>query len=182
MMKEQWDPSTPIIYLFSKIQEGVDKIDAGNAPYTINQVLDIVFNHVFRTSIMQSACERWTSLAQMNKTWANFQDMFTQAHEMYESLTAQAGGYHGANMAHVGHYNAAPNIQAKSFYTENADAVANAATADKYLISMLTSTNTALAGQLVTKDRLIASLWAQILSAATSTNTDGPNTQTNTNY
>jgi hypothetical protein len=32
MMKEQWDPSTPIIYLFSRIQDGVDKADASNAP------------------------------------------------------------------------------------------------------------------------------------------------------
>jgi hypothetical protein len=47
MMKEQWDPSTPIIYLFSKIQEGVDKADTGNVPYTVNQVLAITFNHVF---------------------------------------------------------------------------------------------------------------------------------------
>jgi hypothetical protein len=99
MMKEQWDPSTPIIYLFSKIQDGVDKADTCNAPNTINQVLAIAFNHVFRTGIMQSACERWTSLPPMNKTWVNFQDMFTAAHETYETLTAQAGGYHGANNA-----------------------------------------------------------------------------------
>jgi hypothetical protein len=67
MMKEQWDPSTPIIYLFSKIQDGVDKADAGNAPYTVNQVLSIAFNHVFRTGTMQSSCERWTALAPMGK-------------------------------------------------------------------------------------------------------------------
>jgi hypothetical protein len=52
MMKEQWGPSTPIIYLFSKIQEGVHKADAVNAPYTVDQVLAIAFNHVFRTGIM----------------------------------------------------------------------------------------------------------------------------------
>jgi hypothetical protein len=99
MMKEKWDPSPPIIYLFSKIQDGVDKADDGNAPYTVNKVLTIEFNYVFRTGTMQSACERWTSLPTMNKTWANFQDMFTSAHETYESLTTQAGGYHGANHA-----------------------------------------------------------------------------------
>jgi hypothetical protein len=97
MMKEQWDPSTPIIYLFSKIQDGVDKADAGNAPYTVHQVLTIAFNHVFRTGTMQSACERWTALAPMNKTWVNFQDMLTSAHETYETLTTQVGGYRGAN-------------------------------------------------------------------------------------
>jgi hypothetical protein len=80
LMKEQWDPSTPTIYLFSKIQDGVDKADAGNAPCTDNQVLEIAFNHIFRTGIMQSACERWTSLPPVNKTWVNFQDMLTAAH------------------------------------------------------------------------------------------------------
>jgi hypothetical protein len=58
MMKEQWDPSTPIIHLFSNIQDGMDKAGASNAPYTINQVLTIALNHVFRTGIMQSACKR----------------------------------------------------------------------------------------------------------------------------
>jgi hypothetical protein len=77
MMKEQWDPSTPIIYLFSKIQDGVNKADAGNALYTINQVLVIAFNHVFNTGAMQLACERWTSMTPVNKNWANLPYMFT---------------------------------------------------------------------------------------------------------
>jgi hypothetical protein len=97
MMKEQWDPSTPIVYLFSRIQYGVDKADAGTPPYTIHQVLAIAFNHIFLTGIIQSACEIWASLPAMNKTWATFQDIFTAARETYESLTAQAGGYHRAN-------------------------------------------------------------------------------------
>jgi hypothetical protein len=80
-MKERWDPSTPIIYIFSKIQDGEDKADAGNAPYTVNQVLTIAFNHVFHIGTMQSEYERWRSLPPMNKTWANFQDMFTTPHE-----------------------------------------------------------------------------------------------------
>jgi hypothetical protein len=47
MMKEHWDAATPIIYLFSKNQDGVYKTDAGNVPYTIKRVLVITFNHVF---------------------------------------------------------------------------------------------------------------------------------------
>jgi hypothetical protein len=57
-----------------------------------------------------------------------------------------------------------------------------AATSDKDMLSTLTSTNAALAGQLATKDRLIANLQAQIRNAATNTNTNRPNTQTNSNY
>jgi hypothetical protein len=157
MMKEQWDPSTPIIYLFSKIQDGVDKADAGNAPYTVNQVLAIAFNHVFRTVTMQSACERWKALAPMNKTWVNFQEMFTSAHDTYEALTAQAGGYHGAN-----------NVQAQeteNFYKETAEAFENLAmeaAADKDLLSTLKNTNSTLTNQLATKDRIIAALQEQL--------------------
>jgi hypothetical protein len=58
MMKDQWDPLTLIIYLFSKIQDEVDTADAGNAPYTEKQVLVIAFNHVFRTGTIQNACDR----------------------------------------------------------------------------------------------------------------------------
>jgi hypothetical protein len=157
MMKEQWDPSTPISYLFSKIQDGVDKADAGNSTYTVNQILAIAFNHVFRTGTIQSACERWTALALMNKTWVNFQDMFTSAHDTYETLTAHAGGYHGVN-----------NVQAQEtekFYNETADAFANlamAATADKNLLSTLTNTNSTLTNQLATKDKSIAALQEQL--------------------
>jgi hypothetical protein len=174
------NPSTPIVYLISEIQDGVDKADAGNTPYTVNRLLTISFNHVFCTGTMHSAFERWMSLAQTNKTWANFQDIFTQSHETYESLTVLAGGYHGANMAHAGHYNAPPNAQAKSFYTETADMFASlaiAATADKYLLSMLASTNAALTGQLATKYWLIANLQAQLRNA--NTNTDRPTMNTN---
>jgi hypothetical protein len=47
MIKEQWDPSTTIIFIFSRIQYGMDKADAGTATYTVNQVLAIAFNQVF---------------------------------------------------------------------------------------------------------------------------------------
>jgi hypothetical protein len=157
MMKEQWDPSTPIIYLLSKIQDGVDKADAGNAPYTVNQVMTISSNHVCRTGTMQSACERWAALASMNKTRVNFQDMFTSSHDTYEALTAQAGGYHGSN-----------NVQAQEtekFYNETTEAFANlamAATADKDMLSTLTNTISTLTNQLATKDRIIAALQEQL--------------------
>jgi hypothetical protein len=75
---------------------------------------------------MKSACERWRSILAMNKTWATFQDLFTAARETYESLTAQAGGYHGAN--HV------QTQETEKFYNKTADAFASlamAATADK---------------------------------------------------
>jgi hypothetical protein len=90
MTKEQWDPSTPIIYMFSNIQDGVYKIGAGNALYNVNQVPAMAFNHVFCTGTTQSAHERWTSMLQMNNMWANFQGMFIQAHETYESITVQS--------------------------------------------------------------------------------------------
>jgi hypothetical protein len=159
MMKEQWDPSTLIIYLFSKILDGVDKAAAGNAQHTVNQVLAIAFNHVFRTGTMQSECERWTALAPMNKTWVNFQDMFTSSHETYETLTAEAGGYHGAN-----------NMQAQEtekFYNETAEAFANlamAATSDKDLLSTLTNTKSTLTNQLATKDKINVALQEQLRS------------------
>jgi hypothetical protein len=34
MTKEQWYPSTHTIYMFSNIQDGVDREDAGNTPST----------------------------------------------------------------------------------------------------------------------------------------------------
>jgi hypothetical protein len=93
----------------------------------------------------------------MNKTWVNFQDMFTSSHDTYEALTAKSGGYHGAN-----------NVQAQEtekFYNETAEAFANlvmAETADKDLLSTLKNTNSTITNQLVTKDRIIAALQEQL--------------------
>jgi hypothetical protein len=169
MMKEQWDPSTPIIYLFSKIQDGVDKADAGNAPCMVNQVLATAFNHVFLTGTMQSACKRWTSLPPMNKIWANFQDMLTSAHETYESLMAQEGGYHVANHVQA--------QETEKFYNETTYAFSNlvmAATADKELLFTLTNTNSTLTSQIATKDKVIAALQAQFRDDNNNNNSQSP--------
>jgi hypothetical protein len=50
-------------------------------------------------------------------------------------------------MARAGHYNAPPIAQAESSYTKTADAFTNlamVATAENYLLSMITTTNAAL--------------------------------------
>jgi hypothetical protein len=88
-------------------------------------------------------------------------------------------------MAQAGYYNTAPNTQSDSFYTETVDSFANlamAATADKDLIPTLTSTNAAFTGQLVTKDKLIANLQAQIHNTTNNTNAEHPPTQSKTKY
>jgi hypothetical protein len=104
----------------------------------------------------------------MNKTWATFQDLFTAAHGKYESVTAQAGGYHRAN--HV-------QTQAtEKRYNETADAFANlamAATADKELILTLTNTNSTLTSQLSAKDKLIATIQTQLRNTSNN-NTNAP--------
>jgi glycogen synthase len=104
---------------------------------------------------MQSACERWTALAPMNKTWVNFQDMFTSAHDTYEAITAQAGGYHGVNNVHA--------QETEKFY--NFANLAMAKTADKDLLSTLTNTNYTLTNKLATKDKIIAALQEQLRSS-----------------
>jgi hypothetical protein len=104
----------------------------------------------------------------MNNTWATFQDLFTAAHETYESLTAQVGGYHGAN--HV------QTQEMEKFYNEMADAFANlamAATSDKELLLTLTNTNSTLTSQLSAKDKLIATLQAQLRNTS-NINTNAP--------
>jgi hypothetical protein len=93
--------------------------------------------------------------------------MFTQAHDTYISLTAQTGGYHGANNA----YKITPITHSESFYNETADAFANlvmAATADKDLLSTPTTINAALTGILQEKDSMIATLRAQLRGTSTS--------------
>jgi hypothetical protein len=113
---------------------------------------------------MQSACERCASLPAKNKTWAAFQDLFTAAHETYESFTAQAGANHVQTQG------------TEKFYNKTADAFANLAmaeTADKELLLTLTNTNSTLTSQLSEKDKLIATLQAQLRNTSNK-NTKAP--------
>jgi hypothetical protein len=83
--------------------------------------------------------------------------MFTSAHGTYESLTAHAGGYHGANNLQM--------QETEKLYNETSDAFTNiamTATSDKERLSKLTTTNFTLTGQLAEKDKLIATLQAQL--------------------
>jgi uncharacterized membrane-anchored protein YhcB (DUF1043 family) len=104
----------------------------------------------------------------MNKTWDTFQDLFTAAHGTYESLTTQVEGCHGAN--HV------QTQETEKFYNETADAFANlamAATADKELLITLANSNSTLTSQLSAKDKLIATLHAQLRNTSNN-NTNAP--------
>jgi hypothetical protein len=107
----------------------------------------------------------------MNNTWVNFQDMFTAAHETYETLTAQSVGYHGANNAQT--------QETEKFYNEMAEAFAKLempAMVDKYLLSTLTNTNSTFSGQLAAKDKISAALQAQLR------NSNGITTPPNVNH
>jgi hypothetical protein len=122
---------------------------------------------------MQSECDKWKSPPAMNKTWATFQDLFTAAHETYESLTAQAGGYHGAN--HV------QTQETEKYYNETADAFSNlsmAATSDKEMLLTLTNKNSTLTSQLSAKNKLIATLQAQLRNTSTNAPAHRPVTAT----
>jgi hypothetical protein len=69
--------------------------------------------------------------------------------------------------------------ETEKFYNETAEAFSNlamAATADKYLLSTLTNTNSTLMGQLAAKDKIIAALQAQLR------NSNGATTPPNVNH
>jgi hypothetical protein len=176
IIKEHWDPSSPIIYLFSKM-EFTRQMLATHCTRSIkywprhSTMFFVRASHIVRMSDGPPSPKR-TKYGPTSKTCLLRPTRCTNIYQHIQGgIMVQTWPRLATTML--------PPAQAESFYTETADAFAKlamATTADKDLISTFTSTNAALTGQLATKYRLIANLQTQIHNTTTNTNTDRPNT------
>ena len=152
-LNEQWDPNTPFEHLIDQIEEAVDYADAGNQPYTQDQVLNAAYTIIFNTGMFFEDCKAWRLLPANDKTWDNLKAHFTEAHQQQriQQATMQGAGYHKAN-----------NITHQAFpYEETATALANLATAtaaDRQAMNNLTTTIDTLTKQLAARDAEIVTL------------------------
>jgi hypothetical protein len=143
----------------------IDFATAGLTPYTDKQVVDNAYTLVFGTGLFPDACREWRRTATGDKTWTNFKTLFYTAHDdlrEQQTHTAQGGGYHQANQA------------MEKFCIETAESIAqmaNAATADRTVLTEITNTNTTLLAQIKSKDKEIVNLRRQLNNKTTNTDT-----------
>jgi hypothetical protein len=76
-MLREWDPNMPIDLLFMQIKEAQEFADDGNSPYTDIQVLNKVYNLVFKTSPFNRACCEWNAWPTNEMTWTNFRTHYS---------------------------------------------------------------------------------------------------------
>jgi hypothetical protein len=154
--RTKWDPNQPFEMLVEQIEDAIDFATSGLSPYTDKQIVDNAYTLVFGTGMFPEACREWRRTAAIDKTWPNFKTMFYTAHDdlrEQQQHTAQGGGYHQANQA------------MENFCIETAESIAqmaNAATADRAVLTEITNTNTTLLAQIKSKDKEIANLRRQL--------------------
>ena len=101
-MKMPYDINFPIETLFDQIEDTIEFFAAGNAPYTPAQVVNVAYNVVFMTGMVNDDYKLWKSKPTAEKNWTQFKVYFAIAHEelVESNQTVQAAGFQ-ANKAAV---------------------------------------------------------------------------------
>lgn len=170
---KEWDPTTPFESVINQIDEAIDYADDGGAPYTPDQIINNVFNIVFKTGMYFDDCKLWNRKATADKTYENMKEHFLQAQQELraQQQTTQHGGY--------AHFAANDNL-----HEQTATALANLATAnasDREAFSALVTNNSQLTEQLNKALTEIAKLNKTIQNLSTNHRSSNNNTQNNSN-
>ena len=136
-MVTPYDSSTPITKLFSQIEEAVAYAEAGQTPFTQQQILQKAYLLILKTGIYSDDCRSWKRRPQSEHTWANFKPHFTLAYTYLRESQLATGEsmFHGANATiHQG-------------YSEAINTLATNATEQHTLVANVVQTNTTLLDQ-----------------------------------
>jgi hypothetical protein len=135
-----FNPAQPIESFFRTIQNAVDCVDAGNAPFGVNQIIAQTYTHLFNSGVLLDACEKWNGRPLVEKSWNNLNAHFPTAHKTYRLTknTAIGAGYNVANAATT------------EFQQDTVEAIAtlaNDAATDKWMIDTPTNGKTSCTGR-----------------------------------
>jgi hypothetical protein len=123
----------------------------GQTPYSPEQVLNIVYQLVFRTGIFADDCKIWKRQALAYKIWPQFKLDFAVAYQEYSEASDITPGAAGFNAEEI-----------VDHHENTLDALANLATAtaeDRRAVVNLTGTNATLTTELATSNgKLISAL------------------------
>lgn len=98
-MTEAWDGTKPFEMIIKRLDECIAFADAGNDPYTSQQVINKAITIVFKMGLYNEAVREWSKLPAVGKMYAALQSHFIEAQEQYEEEQAnmQQAGF-GANV------------------------------------------------------------------------------------
>ena len=89
--------------LIIQAEGAIEFAATGNTPYTLLQVVDIAFQLIFQTGMLNENCKLWKRRYPADKTCTVFKIVFSTAHQelLDPQATTVGAGYHAAN--HVNH-------------------------------------------------------------------------------
>ena len=76
-MKTKYDPSQPITSLFKRLEDGMEFAEAGNIPFTAEQISNMTYVLIYQTGAYKDDCKEWSRKTTAQKTWTNFKTFFT---------------------------------------------------------------------------------------------------------
>jgi len=80
-MKQAFDPSFPFKSFIKRIEDGMMVADAGNTPFTSNQLVKIAYTIMNKAQVFADECKDWRKKPVHEKSWANFKLIFGEAHQ-----------------------------------------------------------------------------------------------------
>ena len=169
-----WDPTTPFETLIDQVEDTMELADAGNQPFSPNQIVNTAYTLVFNTGLYFDECKDWDKKEPADKTWTNFKTHFLHAQRLLglQQQTRQKAGYHS---------NLAQDQEKENATMDALSCLTSAAESDRHAFAALTNNNNDLAKQLAEAMAAIKALQQQQQSGTIS-DTKKPNLPRNTNY
>eukprot|EP00957_Ditylum_brightwellii_P143138 10906170-Ditylum_brightwellii.AAC.2 len=79
IIKQDYDPTKPIENYIARVEKCLDIAQSGNTPYTLNQLLTLAYDAMFRTGLYTRECIKWDEKPAADKMWPNWKLHFTKA-------------------------------------------------------------------------------------------------------
>ena len=80
VFRTPYDVNQPIESLFDPVENCGEYADAGNTPYSLEQVIGIAFQIVYQNGLFIDDCKSWKRLTTQQKNWTGFKTFFATAH------------------------------------------------------------------------------------------------------
>jgi hypothetical protein len=91
-----WDPSTPIVTLYKRIEDCKLFAEAGEEPLPDKKILRAALLAIESTGLYNLACDNWSEKPSTTKTWPNFKLFFTKESKKVKHHTTGSLGMQDA--------------------------------------------------------------------------------------
>ena len=101
-MNLPYDPMEPFSVFITRIEDGIDLVEATGAPYSKNQIIKKAANLIVKAQCFPEGIREWKRKAAIDQTWATFKIHFGQEAKEYRknnTNTARSSGYQVVNTA-----------------------------------------------------------------------------------